>query len=226
MGLAFANAALEAGYKVIATSRNPAKSADLVSKFTSRGSHWLPLDISAPEPTVCAQLDAAIALYGRIDVLINNAGIAHRGPVELVEMDQLRKVFDVNVFGTWLVTKKIVTGMRNLKSGTIITNGSIFDFMSFPTSSVYGSTKHALVGLMDSLSAEMLSFGVRVMILEPGAVRTDFVSKADVTHASEAYKGTIVESIPDMVWAQAGKEPGNADMSKYETKNDFYLLTI
>jgi NAD(P)-dependent dehydrogenase (short-subunit alcohol dehydrogenase family) len=171
MGLAFANAALTAGHIVIATSRNPSKSTDLVSHFTSHGSHRLPLDVSAPDNTLNAQLDAAIALYGRIDVLINNAGAVHRGPVELMPMEDVRRVFEVNVFGTWRVTKKIVSVMREQKSGVIMTNGSIFGFMSFPCSGIYSSTKHALVGLMDSLSAEMLSFGVQVMILEAGGVR-------------------------------------------------------
>lgn len=171
MGLAFAKAALDAGHTVIATSRNPAKSAKLVSQFVKRGSHWLPVDVAAPEEILNAQLDAAIKLYGRIDVLVNNAGTVHRGTVESVPMEDVHRVFEVNVFGTWKVTKRIVPVMRAQRSGDIITNGSVFGIMSFPTTSIYSSTKHALVGLMDALSAEMLSFGVRVIMLESGGVR-------------------------------------------------------
>src|ERR1700709_2148431 len=82
MGLAFARAALAAGHNVIATSRNPSKSSKLVSEFTSQGSHWLPLDVTLPDETLNAQLDVAIDLYGRIDVLLNNSGIQHLGAFE------------------------------------------------------------------------------------------------------------------------------------------------
>lgn len=171
MGLAFAYAALEAGYTVIATSRNPSKSEELVSHFTSRGSHWLPLDVTASEDMLNAQLDAAIALHGRIDVLLNNAGLGYGGSVEDTPMEDVRKIFETNFFGVWKVTKKIVPVMREQKSGVIITNSSIFSFCSMPTVGVYASAKHALTGLMDSLSWEMSPFGVKVILLESGGVR-------------------------------------------------------
>ena len=171
MGLAFARAALAAGHRVIATSRNPSASAEIATEFTSRGSVWLPLDISAPEATVNAQVDAAIAAFGRIDVLLNNAGQGFSGTVEDSSMEEVRKGFDVNLFGTWAVTKRIVPLMREQKSGTIITNSSIFGFASFPTCAIYSGTKHALTGLMDALTWEMQPFGVRIILLEPGGVR-------------------------------------------------------
>jgi NAD(P)-dependent dehydrogenase (short-subunit alcohol dehydrogenase family) len=171
MGLAFARAALEAGHAVIASSRNPSKSKDLIEEFTSRGSHWIALDIAASEDEVNAQLDAAIAIHGRIDVLFNNAGQPFSGTIEDTPLSIVRKAHEVNLFGTWAVIKRIVPVMRKQKSGTIITNGSVLGFTSMPTAAVYASTKHALVGLMDVLSWEMGVFGVRAIILEPGGVR-------------------------------------------------------
>lgn len=171
MGLAFARAALAVGHTVIATSRNPSKSADLVSEFTSKGSHWMPVDISAPEEKLNAQLDAAIALHGHIDVLLNNAGLGWAGTVEDTPMETVRQAYDTNVFGTWAVTKRIIPIMRERKSGVVITNSSIMGFMSLPSSCIYSSSKHALTGLMDALSFEMVPFGVRVILLESGGVR-------------------------------------------------------
>ena len=171
MGLAFARAALAAGHAVIASSRNPSKSKDLVEEFTSQGSHWITLDVSAPEGEVNAQLDAAVAIHGRIDVLLNNAGQAFQGTVEDTPLSEVRRGFDVNFFGTWTVIKRIAPVMREQKSGTIIANSSILGFASLPAGAVYGTTKHALTGLMDVLSWEMMPFGVRVIVLEPGGVR-------------------------------------------------------
>ena len=86
-------------------------------------------------------------------------------------MEDVRRIYEVNLFGAWKVTKKIVPVMRQQKSGAIITNSSIMGFMAVPTACIYASSKHALTGLMDTLSWEMSPFGVRVMLLESGGVR-------------------------------------------------------
>jgi short-subunit dehydrogenase len=126
---------------------------------------------------------AALAKFGRIDGLVNNAGYGTRGPVEVVPVDLIRKNFETNIFSLIALTQLVVPAMRERGSGGIVNIGSVAGKIARPLSSVYDSTKHALEALTDGLRGEMKPFGVRVALIRPGFILTEFVEAANAASA-------------------------------------------
>jgi short-subunit dehydrogenase len=122
---------------------------------------------------------AARARFGRIDGLVNNAGYGTRGPVEIVSVDAIRKNFETNVFSLVALTQLVLPEMRARGSGCIVNIGSVAGRIARPLSSVYDSTKHALEALTDGLRGELKPFGVRVSLIRPGFILTEFVDAAN-----------------------------------------------
>lgn len=164
------------GFTVLATMRNSSKNADLLrvakkygveSKITVHE-----LDVT-DEKSIQTFQSLVIEDFGRVDVLINNAGYAGAGFVEEISMEEYRKQFETNVFGVFAVTKAFLPMMRKQGHGCIITISSISGKVAFPGLSPYIASKHAIEGWSESLRLEMQPFGVKVVLIEPGSYKTN-----------------------------------------------------
>lgn len=165
------------GWNVIATMRAPEKETAL-----NRLDNVLvvALDVQKPE-SIANAIVAGIAKYGKIDAVVNNAGAAIFGVFEQATEDQVNKIFDTNVFGPMRVLRAILPYFRTQRSGTIINITSQGGRVTFPTCSIYHATKFSLEGLTEAISYELIPFGIRTKIVEPGSTVTKFVGGAVVT---------------------------------------------
>jgi NAD(P)-dependent dehydrogenase (short-subunit alcohol dehydrogenase family) len=144
--------------------------------------------------SIDAARDAALAHFGGVDVLLNNAGYGAYGPLEAFSMDNIRRQFDTNVIGLLAVTKAFLPHFRQRQSGVVVNISSIGGQMTFPLGTLYHGTKFAVEGLSEALHYELEPFGVRVKIVEPGMIATDFGGRSfDFCNDAslEAYQGTV-----------------------------------
>ncbi len=181
-GALIAQAALARGDAVAATARNP---ADLIKTL---GQHpallALPLDVN-DERAAIAAANRAAEHFGRIDVLVNNAGYGLLGAVEEASASEVSNVFGTNVFGLLHVTRAVLPHMRARRSGRVINMSSVGGYAAYPGWGVYGATKFAVEGLTEALAAELAPVGIHVTVVEPGFFRTDFLdAKSLVTSTS------------------------------------------
>ncbi|SDD67734.1 oxidoreductase [Actinokineospora iranica] len=171
-GRELAVAALAAGDRVMATARRPEQLADLVEKWGDQ------VRTTALDVTDEAAVDAAVRLtlseFGRIDVLVNNAGHGSVGAVEEMTLGELRALMEVMFFGAVALTKAVVPHLRARRSGWIVQISSMGGQVSAPGFGAYCSTKFALEGISEALADELKPFGVGVLIVQPGAFRTEF----------------------------------------------------
>jgi NAD(P)-dependent dehydrogenase (short-subunit alcohol dehydrogenase family) len=137
--------------------------------------------------SVAAAVKAAEERFGAIDVLVNNAGYALLGPLEGIPPEELRRQIDTNVHGVLSVTRHVLPGMRARRDGVIVNIASIGGRMAFPFAAAYHATKFAVEGLSESLRFELEPFGIRVKIIEPGPVRTNFLGGSARWATHEAY---------------------------------------
>lgn len=200
LGLSLARAVLtRPGENVIATSRNLASSPEAVSEITfSKNAVWETLDVSLPD--LENQLSKIIAKHGTIDVLINNAGYAGGGVFEVTPIEALRRQFETNFFGAVRLMQAVVPAMRNGGKGGVIVNISSGVFwQAVPVASAYSSSKWALEGFSDAIAPEIAEFGIRVLIAEPGGMRTSFADPSKFSKTTvpfpETYKGTFAEYV-------------------------------
>ena len=146
-----------------------------------RHQNVLPLELDVTDRgSVARCVEETIGRFGRIDVLLNNAGYGLNGPMEGATDAQKRRQFDVNVFGLIDVTNAVLPHMRSQRAGLIINISSIGGLIGMPISPLYIATKHAVEGLSESMRYELKPFGVRVKLVEPGGVRTDFIERSSV----------------------------------------------
>ncbi len=134
-----------------------------------------------------------LAACGRIDALVNNAGYGQRGPIEMVPMDAIRQNFETNLFSLIALTQLVIPVMRDQASGCIVNIGSLAGRIARPLSSVYDATKHALEAISDGLRGELAPFGIKVVIIEPGFIITEFLGVAnerarDIVERDSPYK--------------------------------------
>lgn len=157
------------GWNVIATMRDPAGSdlAELENVLVTR------LDVT-DTASIETAVNAGIDRFGAIDVLLNNAGYGAYGPLEAFSTDRIRRQFDTNVIGLLEVTKAVLPHMRARRSGTIINISSIGGQITFPLGTLYHGTKFAVEGLSEALHFELEPLGIRVRIVQPGMIKTDF----------------------------------------------------
>lgn len=164
------------GFTVIAAMRDTKKKGDLLQEARKHRVESKiiisELDVTN-EKSILAFQTRVIDAYGRVDVLVNNAGYAGAGFVEEISMDEYRKQFETNVFGVFAVTKAFLPVMRKQKHGCIINVSSISGKIAFPGMSPYIASKHAIEGWSESLRLEMQPFGVKVVLIEPGSYKTN-----------------------------------------------------
>ncbi len=174
IGKAIAMYFSERGWNVAATMRHPGKETELTKQPNIK---LYRLDVT-DEASIEAAISGAIKDFGGIDVIVNNAGYGAVGVFEKSTGEQLRKQFDVNVFGVFNVIRKILPHFRSKHDGTIINITSVGALITFPLYSAYHATKWALDGFGESLHYELKPLGIRVKSVEPGAIKTDFYSRS------------------------------------------------
>lgn len=178
LGVELAQAALAAGHKVVATGRNPEKVAAAVGDHDNLLT--VGLDIT-DEAAIHSAVNAALAHFGRIDVLVNNAGNFYAGFFETISDAQFRAQMDTNFFGPLNVTRAVLPTLRKQRSGQIITVTSTAGFVGGVFQSAYAASKHALEGWAESLAPELEQFGINAMAVEPGFFRTDLLVEGSST---------------------------------------------
>jgi NAD(P)-dependent dehydrogenase (short-subunit alcohol dehydrogenase family) len=162
------------GWNVVATMRTPEQESDLNKLdncFVTR------LDVVDPV-SIHAAVAAAIARFGQIDVLVNNAGYGAFGPLEAFSLDRIQRQFDTNVIGLLTVTKAVLPHFRARKNGIIVNISSIGGRVTFPFGALYNGTKFAVEGITEALQFELETIGVRVKLIEPGSIETDFRTRS------------------------------------------------
>ncbi|XYD07647.1 oxidoreductase [Methylobacterium sp. NMS12] len=175
-GLELAKLVIGRGWRAVVTARDRAKVADLARGAEDR---VLALSLDVTEAGQIAEsVLAATDKFGRIDVLVNNAGYGYQSSIEEGEDDKIRTQFDANVFGLFALTRAALPVMRAQKSGHILNVTSVAGFVGFPASGYYAATKHAVEGFSDSLAAEAGPLGIRVTCIEPGPFRTDWAGRS------------------------------------------------
>jgi NAD(P)-dependent dehydrogenase (short-subunit alcohol dehydrogenase family) len=209
-GFDIARAAVAAGDKVVATVRsNP----DQLRKALQNDDKALVvvLDVTKEEQ-VKQGVEAAIGRYGRIDVLVNNAGYGLLAATEEASDAEVRKQYDTNVFGLLNVTRAVLPHMRDKKAGHIINISSLFGYLaSFPGFGLYGSTKFAVEGISEGLALEVNPLGIHVTSLAPGIFRTEFASAESYQSSKlilDAYSGTV-GGVRQAVGQLHGNQPGD-----------------
>lgn len=180
IGREIVRAALESGDQVVATARNP---SSMGQEFNPSSDRFLglPLDVT-DTASISAAVDLAVARFGTIDVLVNNAGYGQLGFFEQVSRAAVRRQFETNVFGAFEVTRQVLPILRRQRSGHILTLSSIGGLIGFSGSSIYCATKFALEGWSESLGIELAPFGISTTLIEPGFFRTDFLDPSSVAY--------------------------------------------
>lgn len=181
---------LAAGARVAATARDPETLRGLDPGDSAR---FLALRLDVTDPVqVREAVAAARAHFGRLDVLVNNAGYGVVGALEEVPEPEIRRVFETNVFGLMAVTRAVLPVMRAQGSGVVLMISSIAGFTATPGFGIYNATKFAVEGLSEALALDVAKLGIRVHIIEPGPFRTDFAGRSIVdTPPMEAYVPTV-----------------------------------
>jgi NAD(P)-dependent dehydrogenase (short-subunit alcohol dehydrogenase family) len=191
-GRALTELAISRGDTVAAIVRRPETMKDLL------GAHPDQLDVVALDVTDISAVEAVaadvVARHGRVDVLVNNAGRTHVGSVEETSLVELRELFDVQFFGAVALTRALLPQFRERGSGAIVQMSSIGGQLSFAGFGAYSATKSALEGLSEALAAELAPYGVRVLIVEPGAFRTSLFTNGGSSAPMSAYSGTVGET--------------------------------
>lgn len=164
----------QAGWNVAATMRNPEKEAEL-GKL--EGIALVRLDVTS-EDSIAAAIGETIQRFGGIDVVVNNAGYGLVGPFEASTGEQVRRQFETNVFGLMNVVRAVLPHMRERRAGVIINVASMGGRITFPLYSLYNGTKWGVEGFSEGLQFELEQFGIRVKIIEPGAIKTDFYDRS------------------------------------------------
>jgi NAD(P)-dependent dehydrogenase (short-subunit alcohol dehydrogenase family) len=162
------------GWNVAATMRSPDKATDLAG---IPNLICLPLDVT-DQATIQPAINAALKQFGAIDVLINNAGYALAGPFEACTEVEIRRQFETNVFGVMALTRAMLPHFRYRRAGTIVNVASIGGQMAFPLYSPYHATKWAVEGFSDSLHYELKPLNIKVKVIEPGPIKTDFYTRS------------------------------------------------
>src|ERR1700761_4514242 len=199
---------LKRGYRVVVTARDKTKVEDIVADHDANGLA-LKLDVDKQDQ-IDAAVNAAKAKFGRIDVLVNNAGYGYLAAVEEGDDADIRAMFDTNFFGLAAMTRAVLPLMRAQKSGAIVNISSIGGFIGNPGSAYYAATKFAVEGLSEALSKEVGPLGIKVLIVEPGPFRTDWGGRSLKTPKKpiDAYASTAIAR-RRQIQSFSGNQPGD-----------------
>lgn len=211
LGLSLVKQLLGKGYRVAATSRNAQALKKAVAVIDS--DRFLPLvvDLSNPD-CIEDSIEQTIAAFGRIDVVVNNAGYGMAGTTEETPEKAIADIFDVNVIATINVVKKALPYLRAQRSGYIINLGSVAGFAGAPGWSVYSATKAAVAAFSEVLALDLREFNIRVTVVEPSGFRTGFLTKNSLALTESKLAGyQAVKETQGRYLAADGKQPGDPD---------------
>src|SRR5712692_11182380 len=190
LGRALAEAVLAAGHKLVATARNPKQLSPLVERYGDQV-RAVALDVT-DERAAAAAIQAAVDSFGRLDVLVNNAGYGDLASIEDTSMKDFRAQIETNLFGVINVTKAALPLMREQRSGHIIQIASIGGRVGPPGGGAYSAAKWGVEGFSEVLAKEVGPLGVKVTLIEPGGMRTDFAGSSTTIRASRPeYDSTV-----------------------------------
>ena len=205
-GRELATQALERGYRVVVTARKP----DEVEALAAKGEALvLKLDVT-DQNQIDTAIKAAEKQFGGIDVLVNNAGIGYFAAVEESEEKEVRRMFEINVFGMGRVIQAALPGMRRRRKGFIVNISSVAGLRSFPSLGYYDATKFAVEGLSEALWQEVEPLGIKVMLVEPSGFRTDWAGRsANESKKQIADYAATAGVCRSEMRADSGKQPGD-----------------
>jgi NADP-dependent 3-hydroxy acid dehydrogenase YdfG len=207
-GRELARLILDRGWNAVITARNPEQISDLAEEFKETALA-LPLDVN-DKAQIAISIAAAQEKFGKIDVLVNNAGYGYFSSIEEGEEEKIRAQFDTNVFGLINMIQAVLPGMRERHSGHIVNFSSIGGLRSFTATGYYHATKFAVEGLSESLSQEVAPLGIKVLLVEPGPFRTDWAGRSTsrTPVQIEDYKETVGKRM-DVSLNGSGKQQGD-----------------
>lgn len=184
-------------WKVAATMRNPEKAEDL-RKIVDL--ECIRLDVTDSD-SIRSAIEKTLEVFGRIDAVVNNAGFAVVGPFEAATSEQIERQFETNVLGVMNVCREVLPYFRKEKRGTIVNVASMGGRITFPLYSIYHASKWALEGFSESLQYEIKEFGIKIKIIEPGPIKTDFYERSMSISKKEgltAYDNFVARAMPNM----------------------------
>jgi len=207
-GRELARMLLDRGYRTVVTARDPAKAEDIASGHEGRA---LVLELDVTDPI---EIDAAVRSaekhFGRIDVLVNNAGIGYFGAVEESDEGDVRRMFEINFFGLANMTRAVLPIMRRQRRGHIVNISSIGGLRSFPALAFYNATKYAVEGFSEALAIEVAPLGINVTIVEPSGFRTDWAGRSANERKVRIadYANTAGQNLENLR-GYSGRQPGD-----------------
>jgi NAD(P)-dependent dehydrogenase (short-subunit alcohol dehydrogenase family) len=211
LGLILVKNLLEHGYRVAATSRDAhalGESVHLIDK-----DRFLPLAVDLNNPDgIDESIQQTLAAFGRIDVVVNNAGYGMAATIEETTEQDIRNIFNVNVLATMAVVKSVLPVMRRQRSGYIINIGSVAGFVGAPGWSVYSATKAAVAAFSEVIALDVKEFGIKVTVVEPSGFRTGFLTKNSLAIIPAKIEGyEAVKDTQARYLSSDGKQPGNPE---------------
>jgi NADP-dependent 3-hydroxy acid dehydrogenase YdfG len=205
IGAATAAALVQAGHTVYATARSVETLADL----EALGCHTRALDVTS-EDSMIAAVKAVEAEHGRVGTLINNAGFPDYGPIEESDLERVRAMFETNVFGLARLTQLVLPAMRKARSGRIVNIGSMGGRITFPVGGFYHATKYAVEAISDVLRVEVKPFGIDVILVEPGLIRSNFETRVNQSlEVDPAAAADTVSAYADLLSANEKRTTGS-----------------
>jgi NAD(P)-dependent dehydrogenase (short-subunit alcohol dehydrogenase family) len=194
IGRAAAERLADAGHTVYATARK----VDAIKDLEAKGCRLLALDVNSEE-SMTAAVRAVEDAEGALGALVNNAGYSQSGAIEDIPMDSIRRQFETNVFGLIRMCQLVLPGMREQGNGRIVNIGSMGGKLTFPGGGIYHATKHAVEALSDALRFEVKGFGIDVVLIEPGLIKTHFAENASAAMAVESQTGGTYDAFNEAV---------------------------
>jgi short-subunit dehydrogenase len=217
------------GWNVAATMRSPEQEINKANSLASRDrAICLKLDVT-DRSTITSAISETIQQFGAIDVLVNNAGYGLVGAFETSTPDQIQRQFNTNVFGLMETTRAILPHFRDRRNGAIVNVASIGGHVAFPLYSLYHATKWAVEGFSESLQHELLAFNIRVKVIEPGPIKTDFYDRsADRSHNSDfpeydAFSDRVLGKLDEVGTTGASPEVVAKTIYRASTDNSWKL---
>jgi NAD(P)-dependent dehydrogenase (short-subunit alcohol dehydrogenase family) len=207
LGRSLAEAVLQAGHNLVATARDPSRLSDLVERHGDR-IRPLALDVTDAAASQAA-IDSAVRTFGRLDVLVNNAGYGNVNAIEDTSLDEFRAQIETNLFGVINVTKAAIPVMREQKSGHIIQFSSVGGRIGALGRAPYSAAKWAVEGFSEVLAREVGPLGVKVTIIEPGGFRTDFAGASTTIRDGRPEYAQTVGAVARFQRDYDGRQPGD-----------------
>ncbi|MDR0262437.1 MAG: SDR family oxidoreductase [Sphingobacterium sp.] len=212
MGLSLVKKLIGKGYRVAATSRESQRLIDAVGHL--EGPQFLPLEVDlTSEQSIREAFERTVAQFGKVDVLVNNAGYGIGGAVEEINQEEIKDSFDINVMAVIKTMQSAMPYFRQQRSGNIINISSIAGFAPGIGWAMYAATKYAVTGLSEAMAEDVKEFGVKVTVVAPGAFRTEFLEDSSLVFAEKKIEGySAIRASHEKYAAMNGAQIGDPEM--------------